>query len=649
MISSREQLIQQQLPELRQLQLNWYRPPESLRIGQQWQVHLVLRSPRSLLNNLPFDYEAFLLSNGIDATGYIRSARLVSEPLGKPFGRRTLLDDQQLRHSTEAWPWLAGLVFGEQTAFTAAQWELAQRTGTLHLLVVSGLHVGLVTLLGLLIWGCIKRLFLLAGGAGVYGIVWPGVVLVMVLTGLYVWIAGAGIALQRAWVMLLVLLLLQQSRYRLRWPLALLIAAMVVLMINPLIWLRPGFGLSFAAVLALIVFLQGRNSSRADALWLPQLLVFVALLPLLLWWGQPVSLLQCVANLLAIPFLSLILLPLALLAVLIPHPSVDNLLVFMGDGYWELLHWLNNIPLPFVSFLPGVWLALVVIWLILIQRVVSWYVVWPAGLLLLLWFVRVAPAEPVVVLTDVGQGQSIMFITPEKVLVYDAGPKFSEHFDTGDVIVRPLLQRYGAQRIDELIISHADLDHAGGLEALRNSFEIGRLWSGDRLQGGPEATICHTAETEWRQLSPKLLYRFLNLSDDARPHVRRSSNNNSCVVQLNWYGHRFLLTGDISTDVERELVVQYGDELKSDVLLVGHHGSKTSSSFMFLQAVKPREAWISAGFNNRFGHPAAVVTDRLEQLQIVWRNTAEQGALQMNTEGVVIPRRQLWQPPWRQP
>ncbi len=644
---------QEEAPEvvtrLRHLQLNWYRPVQAVQIGEQWRAEVVLRSPRNFLNDLPFDYEAYLLSRGIDATGYIRSATLMPAAKVSPGWRQQLIDWQRRQHQEEAWPWLAGLIFGEQAAFTAEQWQLAEQTGTLHLLVVSGLHVGLMTLLGLSLWAIAGRLLLLAGGQGIQGVLLPRFLLVLLFTGGYVWLAGAGIALQRAWIMLLVFLLLQQSRFCMRWPLALCAAVVAVLIVNPLIWTRPGFGLSFLAVLGLVAFFLGRNSSRMESLWLPQIVAFAVLMPLLLWWGQPVSLLQCLANLLAIPLLSLVLLPLTLLAALLRSQTLDSVLVMVGDAYWWLLQYMENIPLPFMAYAALGWLLLWSVWLVLMQRGVSGAALWPAMLLLSLWFVRTPALQPQIVLADVGQGQSFLAISPGGVLVYDAGPRFSEYFDAGSAIVRPLLQRYGVASIDTLIISHADVDHAGGLAALQNGFRIAELWGGESIAEAPELRLCHHESDKWRVLSDQVIYRYLDVPTNDKVSIKASSNNASCVVQLDWYGQRFLLTGDIGTDVEALLVKQYGHELRSDILLVGHHGSNSSSSEAFLRAVQPREAWISAGFNNRFGHPARAVTERLELLQIPWRNTATEGALHRSPEGVTIGRRQMLLPRWRQP
>ena len=204
-----------------------------------------------------------------------------------------------------------------------------------------------------------------------------------------------------------------------------------------------------------------------------------------------------------------------------------------------------------------------------------------------------------------------------------------------------------------MVVSHADLDHAGGTAAVLQGMAVTNLWVGEALPGlpasAPQQQDCHQADDAWTTMSDVLLYRFLVLPPDTRAQVRDSDNNRSCVVQVQWYDQRYLLTGDIGVDIEQRLVQHYGAGLKSDVLVLGHHGSQTSSALAFLQMVAPAEVWISAGFNNRFGHPAPLVLERLAQLQIPWRNTATAGALTRTTAGNSSGFRDGWQPPWRQP
>ncbi|UXD87614.1 DNA internalization-related competence protein ComEC/Rec2 [Thalassolituus hydrocarboniclasticus] len=661
----------EQMPQLRRQQLSWYHPAIAVRSGMQLNAELVLRSPRAFANDLPFDYEAFLLSSGIDASGYIRSARLIDG--GESSLRDTLLAAQRQRHSPEAWPWLAGLVFGEQQAFSAEQWRLAQHTGTLHLLVVSGLHVGMVAALGwLLALGGIRFWGLFSGR----GLRHPALLRLLLIGGLtagYVWLAGMGIALQRAWIMIMVLLWLFFSGWRFNWLTALSLALLLVLLVNPLIWTRAGFGFSFVAVLALLAFFTGRRQGWLQTLFLPQWVVFISMLPLLWFWLLPVSLVQVGANLLAIPLLSLVILPLALLdaglswlagAVLSDTQAQmviavpDTLLAAVGEFFWSVLSALQQQPWMVQFYQPWPLLLLWPCLLLLLRLGISAALSFGAMLMLLLalfWPLSVSgPYREQAVMLDVGQGQSLAFISEQHALVYDTGARFSEHFDAGSALLLPLLKQAGVRQINALFVSHSDLDHAGGLSSvLQGGLPLQQLFLGQWLPDlpvQPQAHLCRELITAgWQEVGADLHYRLLLLPDEQQALVNPSDNNQSCVVQVRWHERRFLLAGDIERDLEQQLVEHFGAELRSDVLVLAHHGSRSSSSSVFLDAVQPAQVWISAGFNNRFGHPHADVTARLEALKIPWYLTARDGAVLMAPDGQVTTARSGWQPPWRQP
>lgn len=678
-----EAVVANPFPALRRLQLGWYRPAFEPRSGMLLNADVVLRSPRAFANRLPFDYEAFLLSSAIDGGGYIRSARVLDE--GRPSLREQWLGGQRQQHSEAAWPWLAGLVFGEQQAFSAEQWRLAQHTGTLHLLVVSGLHVGMVAALGWLLALAVIRLWILLSGRGLRHPALVRLLLVGAVSGGYVWLAGTGIALQRAWIMIMVLLWLFFSGWRLNWLSALSLALLLVLLLNPLIWTRAGFGFSFIAVLSLLAFFNGRTNGRLQALVLPQWVVFVTMLPLLWFWGLPVSLMQVWTNLLAIPLLSLLILPLALLDVSLAwlgavfvsadvfsaaqHAALvgmlDGLLATAGEYFWQLLQVLQQQRWPMQFWQPWpvllFWPALLLLWRLGVSAALSW----GAMLLLVLalfWSQSSAPTyREQAIMLDVGQGQSLVFITNHHVLVYDTGARFSAHFDAGSALLLPLLKQAGVTQIDTLLVSHSDIDHAGGLDSvLRGELPVRQLLLGQMLasvlswRGSAtswrELVVCRTlAEAGWQEMDAALRYRILALPAPRLTQVADSDNNQSCVVQLDWFDRRFLLTGDIERDLEQQLVAHFGADLRSDVLVLAHHGSRSSSSSVFLEAVQPAQVWISAGFNNRFGHPHADVISRLNALNIPWYLTARDGALLMASDGQLTTARSGWQPPWRQP
>ena len=646
--SSPAEIEAQGVPHLRYLQLSLYKFKAIIQPGSLIDAELVLRSPRNIANGLAFDYEAWLISKGVDATGYIRRIDNVSEattPL-----RQQVIKQQQTRHTVPAWAWIAGLVFGEQDSFTPEQWQLAKQTGTLHLLVVSGLHMALVLLLLVALWKTILRLVSFCLGRSLPNLMLWQLLFLLVGSAGYLWLAGSGVALQRAWLMFALVLGLQSTRLKLNWLTAISFAMLLVVINNPLIWTGPGFSYSFSAVFALLLFFTARQSNLVEAVYLPQWVVFISLLPLFLWWQQPVSIMQCFANLIAIPYVSFVLLPLSLINLALPYAPVAALLEQAGDIFWWFLQELSLLPTPYITYIPLVSLLLWPIWLVLVRRGVSYSLTLLLSLLVMsAYFLFPAAQKPVAMMVDVGQGQSLVFTTKEHTVVYDTGP-FMGQFDTGEAVVTPVLYKLGVKKIDNLIISHDDNDHAGGTGALLNNFPVDELSGGQVLKAlSNRINLCRHSTERWQVLSNSMLLRYLNVDEESWARFADSNNNRSCVVQLQWYGTRFLLTGDIGTGVEYDLIRKYGQDLASDILVLAHHGSNTSSSGVFLRTVAPQQVWISAGFNNKFGHPTEAVLQRLKQQNIPWLNTAEEGAIVLHPSGIIISARDNWQPPWRQP
>lgn len=646
-VLSESNLKEQQLPELRYLRLNYYQTQPQLFPQQKINAQVLLRSPHNLSNGLAFDYEAWLLMQQVDATGYIKSLNVLSFNPELSF-RSQIIEYCRQQIPTEQWPWVAGLVFGEQDAFSDEQWQLAKVTGTLHLLVVSGLHMGIMVLLCLVVWGVCIRLINLILRRGIrQHVLWRSVFLVSISLG-YLWLAGAGIALQRAWIMLLVAVLLYSSRLQLNWLVAISTALLIVLIVNPLIWLSAGFAYSFMAVLALLLFFQHRKSNKLEALWLPQVIVFLALFPIFVYWQQPVSLMQCLANLLAIPWLSLVLMPLTLLVMFMPDIGQQHLLILAGDLFWWWLNYLSNIPLSKVVFLPKITWLIWPLWVLVLLRGQNYFIARLVVLVVMaVVFTQQSEHRVQASMLDVGQGQALIFTTSKQSLVYDTGP-FMGNFDSGEAIVRPALQQLGVRRLDALIVSHQDNDHSGGTQTLLEVFDAVQYLGGEPLADIKRPIqFCEESSSAWQVLDEFLLYRYLKIPEKAWEYLPSSHNNRSCIIQLSWYGITFLLTGDIAKPIEYELIRNYGSELKSDILVLAHHGSRYSSSEVFLRQVAPNQAWISSGFNNRFNHPSEEVLQRLEKLGIPWLNTAESGRIWLDILGNTHTQREKWQPPWR--
>jgi competence protein ComEC len=644
---------------LRHLQLGWYfqgsQFPEVVPVaGEEMDVLLRLRAVRGFANGLPFDYEAYQLRQRQDARGYIRAVYSRQVGIEKASWRQSLLAEQKLRQPESVWPWIAGLAFGEQGAFDTGQWRLAQITGTLHLLVVSGLHLGLVVGLVHLLLGALRRLLVLSG-ISLFGQTWLYTrllhgALLLTISALYVWLAGAGVALQRAWMMLAFVVVVWGSGLRLPPLLPWALALLVILLLNPLMLTAAGFQYSLLAVLMLLLFLAHRQLSFLQSLWLPQWLVFLALMPVSLGWLQPVSLVQLPANAIAIPVLGLLLLPLVFLNILWPGGWFAEPLIWLGEHWWSALQWAADGDWPMIDRAP---LPVLLCWgllLLLLYLGVRPLFGWIATglMLLLIWTIPPRMADRLVLL-DVGQGLALLATQNGRGFLYDTGARYSDRFDAGSAVVLPMLRQAGVRELDTVVISHSDNDHAGGVGSLlAANVPVANWFLGQPLVGLeiPGSKDCHMAEQNvWHESGVAMRWKFMSVPVP----VMAADNDFSCVVMLEWYGRTILLSGDLGIEGEAGIVARYGSALKADILIAGHHGSRSSSSDLFLRTVVPDEVWFSSGFHNRFGHPHPLVLDRLRHDGIPWRNTADEGAIWLFSDGSVQGMRSGWQPVWRQP
>ena len=627
---------------LRRLSLNWYQPDITLAAGDCYEVTAVLRSPRNLANGLPFDYEAYLIFRGVDAGGYVRDAERMTggQP---PSARDRLLQQVSSSVPEPASVWIRGLLFGDGAAFTQERWRLVRDTGTLHLLVVSGLHVGLMAFAGFWAGRVLQRLLVIwSGGRYAQRVsLLPQITALMAATG-YLFLAGTGIPLLRAWLMAAAGVFLLASARRFRPTLLILLAAPAVLLLNPMAWTQAGFWYSFAAVLALIASFRGRSNGWVLPWFLPQLVVFLMLLPVMMFWGQPVSLVHIVANVIAVPVLSILLLPLAFFCLLFPHPWIISALSVTDRMFWQTLEQVSGLPVP-VLYDPGP--AVLGCWLLLMGLFIAGAhlrMVLPGVILLLMLMMRAPEQDSGIWLFDSGQGQSLLVTDARKTVLIDTGPRFSPSFSIAEAVVIPWLRKAGVEALDLLVISHSDHDHSGGAGVLMEQFPVRALLAGqpDTLSGSQS---CHGQGR--KRVSESVTLVFYSVPEN----LRTTDNDTSCVVQIHWFGKTLLVPGDLSSDAERQLILRYGRQLRSDVLVAGHHGSNTSTSAAWLRAVQPDQVWISAGFDNRFGHPHADVLERINVVGITPLVTAQSGLIRLDDEGRVVSARSGWQPPWRQP
>ena len=645
--------------------LGWYRgvdedallggPAEDLRAGQRWRLPVRLRRPHGNFNPHGFDLELWLFEQGIAASGTVRSragspAQQLDERAGQALQRlrQDLRDAIFLRVADPAAAGvLAALAVGDQAAIERADWDVFRATGIAHLVAISGLHVTMFA------WLAAAGLAALWRRSARLALLWPAPTAarwggLLAATG-YALLAGWGVPAQRTVWMIGAVALLRGAG--LRWPLwaVLLAAASVVTLLDPWALLQAGFWLSFVAVALLVAsepahqpHVQAPSTAWGARAWQAmhggvrtQLVATVGLAPLSLLFFQQVSLVGLAANLVAIPLVTLLITPLALLGVLLPPlwlaaaALVQALMAglqLLAAWPWALWYAAAAPPWALVcGLLAGVLAVLPLPWRL-------------RGLALPLMLPLLWPAVPrpavgafELVAADIGQGTAVLVRTASHLLVYDAGPLYSAESDAGARVLLPLLRARGESQVDMLMLSHRDADHVGGAAALMAGVPV-RLLSSSLEEGHPLRAgstphrRCEAGQAwEWDGVRLEVLHPLA--SDYAAPD---KPNAISCVLSVQGLAQgrptRVLLTGDIEVAQEAALVARLGSALRADVLMVPHHGSRTSSSAPFLQAVQPGVAVVQAGYRSRYGHPAPDVMARYQEAGIPVQRSDDCGA-----------------------
>jgi len=638
----------------KKLRLSWYYPDQAIKAGQQWSFTVKLKRPHGSLNPGGFDYERWLFTEGIGATGYVR-----------PSPTPVLLGNQSAWTSIDVWRQLISdklsvpqldvnsralikaLTIGDGNSIDQQHWEIFRKTGTTHLMVISGSHIALVA--GLVYWLVLKCWawtgFLRWSPQVVAA--WSALLIGIIYAGL----AGFSVPTQRAVIMLAIgmIAIILQRNHRPFHTLA--VAMLAVLLWDPLAVLSPGFWLSFIAVGLIVYMLAGRLGalkpfwSAIKINWATSL----GLSPLLLLFFQQVSIISPLANLLAVPLISLVLVPLALVAVGVLSISATLaaplllVLDYLLRGVMWLLETMAALSMATINHAqPSYWALLFAVPGILLLLAPKGIPGRRLGLLMFLPLVFTEPkqrdaGEFELTLLDVGQGLSAVIQTAHHQLVFDTGAKFSAESDMGRSVLLPFLRSQGIDKIDTLIVSHGDNDHIGGAASLLSNMPTEQVLTSvpQKLSDfAPQPCAAGQAwqwdEVEFSMLSPS--------------HEYASDNDNSCVLMVTGKHGVALLTGDIEANAESWLVEHYGEKLQAKVMVAPHHGSKTSSTMQFLQTVKPEIILIPAGYRNQFGHPHAGVLQRYQQSGISWLNSADSGAIDVklaNTGASVSSMRQI--------
>ena len=625
--------------------------------GERWQLPVRLRRAHGMAVPGVFDYEAWLLERGVRATGYVRgNGVLVAGETGNWMSRVHRVRARIRQDFEVALPEapyrgiLAALVMGDQSAISTEQWEIMRRTGITHLISISGLHVSFVALavggLCALVWRrlpwltrhCPPRL--------------AGAVTGLAAAGGYALLAGMGVPVQRALVMLAVAALCIASRRETSARNVLSLALLAVLVVDPWAPLTAGFWLSFGAVGVILLTLNGREPPARgwrSAVRL-QLAITLATVPTLVALFQGFSLASPLANAFAIPVVSFAITPLAMLAALYPAGWLLDFTHLLTAWMMMALQWMSGFSLALYEHpLPPSWLlavATMAVSLLILPRgtpgrlaalaVLGGFFLWHPE--------RPQPGEFRAAVLDVGQGLAVHVQTARHDLLYDSGPFFGDTNDAGERVVLPYLRAMGVGRLDAALISHDDGDHAGGLESVQARVEIGEVFAGGEMTGHeippkPSAWNARDARLVPARGTPcvgglRWQWDGIDFTVLAPTELsgKRRGNDESCVLRVSTVGGAsLLLTGDLERVGEAELVRQHGPALKSTAVLAGHHGSRSSSSPVFIETVSPDVVIFSSGYRNRYGHPHPHILARWAGA-VAYRTDSE-GTVLLETEG----------------
>lgn len=631
------------------VRLSWRNPPP-LEPGQQWQLRVRLYPVHGMLNPGGFDYEAWALAQGWRMRGSVEAGTL----LGRIWHWQQLRQafSQRVASAWQSSPYAGfydALTFGERSRLTPAQWQILQQTGTTHLMAISGLHIGLAAALG----------------AGLFALLWRFIVPVqrlarpqwaargaLVFAGVYLWLSGAALPAQRAFLMVVVAVVLVWLRRPFLTFNALALAALLIVLWQPASVLSASFWLSFSAVAVIVMTLQN-HWVKARPGWqqflIVQLALLLALWPLTAFFFDQAAGLRGLVNLIAVPLVSLFYLPVLLLGSLLgliaPQalqmvtPWLDQL----WAPFWQLLEWVAQQPATMALPPPRAWMLvlfmlLLAAWAMKRYRLAVAFAALFAGVWLSmpLWLSRPDAGQLWVTVLDVGQGQAVVLETRHHVAVYDLGPRW-RRLDTGASVVMPFLHARGHFHVDRLIASHDDVDHAAGLAALRRAFPQAHVYSG-QPERFKDVLPCKAGEAwQWNGVDFRFLWPPQHLHS-------RQDNAHSCVLQVSVGQIRLLLTGDLPASQERALVKRYGEQLKSNWMLVGHHGSAHSNSPALLEVVQPQQVAVSAGYLNVYHFPSSAAKARWLKRDIAVHCTGCEGALQYHVDasGVQLARRARW-------
>jgi len=666
---------------------NAQKEPLDIHVGERWRFTVRLKQPHGSSNPHNFDFEAWMLENNLRANGYIRrnkdNSRLDAlvkspdyyiqslrekvrdhiqntlnpspnqlHPLQSPYtasGKkvRDSADASVIEKNNYAGV-LTALAIGDHASIPAAQWQVFTRTGVNHLMSISGLHItmlsGLAFAASYWLWRRSVRLTRALPARKAAALI--GLLVALV----YALLAGYGVPAQRTVYMLATIASVLWLSRTVAPSQILAAALLVVLLLDPWAVLSPGFWLSFGAV-ALIFYVTAHRLRPPH--WLitygrVQLAMSIGLIPPLLVMFQQVSLVSPIANAFAIPLVSFVVVPLTLLGAVLPFYWPLWLAHEAMGVCIYLLEWLNSLPeVVWTQHAPPTWSIAIgmfgVLWMLLPR---GFPARWLGLIALLPMFLALPAALPEgtlrLVIFDVGQGLAVAAQTRNHALLYDTGPNFNSEANSGNRILIPALRGMGIAQLDGLILTHDDNDHTGGALSILQGMPVNWLSSSltanhPLLQHSSNTQRCTDGQTwEWDGVH----FEVLHPTAESYTEEKIRDNNRSCVLKITTGKYSVLLAADIEKQSEWRLLKQHEDKLPATLLVVPHHGSKTSSVNAFVAAVHPRYAVFPMGYRNRFGHPPEEVVERYRAIGSELLRSDKDGAIlvEMDTQNISVER-----------
>ena len=630
-----------QLP-LKKILVNWYKNPDVIKPGQKWLFELKLKPIHGYKNPGSFDYSKWLFRQGYDAIATVKKAKLIESQnydlstLINVFRAKIAKIIQQQYSVSRVQALIQALIIGDKSQISSDDSQLFKDTGTAHLVAISGLHIGLIAFVGMLFG---RLLFVIIANERLNRFKLEALFAISFAL-IYSLLAGFSIPTIRALIMVLVFSISYVGKLKIsRWY-SWSIAMLVVLLIDPLSVLDLGFWFSFTAVAVLIFAFSNKmkKTNKIITFIQAQIVILIGLSLLMVLAFYQVNFLAPIVNILVLPLASFLLIPMIFVSMLVYfiYPPLANMFFFAAEKLTSLLFLFLDfvqqynylsISVKNISFF-SICTAIIAIIILLLPKLFRW-----RYLALLLWLPlflnrpnEIKNGEFKVNVLDVGQGLSVIVTTKNTVMIYDTAAKYDSGFSLASTVIIPFLQSRGIQKVDKIILSHDDNDHAGGIDLLKSEYNVTDVMGVTAEYSGCQYPLqWHWNQVKFEVYSPLELIPYL-------------ANNSSCVVKVSSEYGSILLTGDIEEPVEYRLVNKFPEQIESNVLLVPHHGSKTSSSMSFIKKVNPKIAINSSGFMNQFNHPHPKIKQQYLSEGIKFYDTQVNGMIELvfNQNGIKV-------------